>query len=332
MRISLSITAFDGHQHTSDLYSKDANALASSRQSIDQSALAKEELATLTDSAMDANWNLQKYFGQIKVISSNTQSNRFKRFQQELKMIGLTPQNYEVVPGVDGSKLDRFFWNRMVKWDKNQLTPNEHKRRLQGQAGCVLAHYNAIINTITCYKAAKEILKKVKADSHATSADVCKARNQVRKFSSLVIFEDNAGVGKVTGNYSADIKGYGRLFRSAMKDLKDWDMFYFMSTGNAKKISSNLAKLEYGLITKCYAINARVYDKILKVLSVVTNPNKKIKPIDHILAGLHEQTNSFVSTPPLFYRFASVSEVGANLGNNSSKPPTNWQSNVEIKE
>jgi hypothetical protein len=299
--------------------------------SIDQSKLAINELATLDAASMDKSWNLQKYFGHIKVISTNTETERFKRCQRELAKVGLGPQDYEIFPGVDATTLDKSIWSRVVKWGTENFSRADREKRLKGQAGCFMAHYRAVKDTVERYKAALERLKNVKSCPQLSKEDLQEAQDSVIKFSSVLIFEDNVGFGRVTGYLSADVTGYGLFFRLAMKDLKnDWDMFYFMAMGEAKRVSQNLAKLDLGMLTKCYAIHAPMYERVLAALEVINMPDKEIKPVDHPLRELHKTSNSYVSLPPLCYRFASMSEVGGELGK-MPQPPSNWQSQIKLR-
>jgi len=296
----------------------------------DQASQATLDLSTLDSATLDNNWNLPKYFGQIKVISLDTKAERFQRFRQEMEKIGMSHSEYDIVPGVDGSTLDHSIWSRMVDWDK-QLSPEDKKLRYQGQAGCFMAHYNAIKEAVDAYKDAQKTLDDLKRDPHTVAETLDTVVGKVKRLSSVLIIEDNNGFGRVTGDDSADLAGVGRQFRLAMQSLPhEWDMFYFMSMWDAKKISDNLAKLDYGIITKCYAINARMYDRVIEALEVITTAGKEIKPVDHALASLHKSSNCYVSLPPLTYRFVSKSFVGGDLGNKDAVPK-NWQSNVELK-
>lgn len=283
--------------------------------------------------SMDKNWDLTAHFGHIKMISSNPDSARCRQSKIELAAIGLTPNDYELAPGVDGSKLDKALWERMVKWGCDKLSSDERDKRLQGQTGCYMAHYNALKDTVERYRDAVKKLEAVRANSDAPAKDLQAAVNTLHKYRSVLIFEDNVGFGKVTGPQSADRTGYGLLFQKAMKELKgDWDMVYFMSMYGAKKVSDHLAQLEYGLVAKCYAISAKMYDKALKALEIIVTTSEEIKPVDHVFARLHRETNAFVTLPPLCYRAASQSEVGGDLGKKKKEEPKHWQNNVDIKK
>lgn len=290
------------------------------------SAIAATELATLDGPSMDRNWSVQKYFGHIKVISCDTTSERFRRCQRELAAIGLTSDDYEVIRGVDGTTLDASVVDRMTVWDK-KLSRKKQKKQRQGQTGCFMAHYRAIKETATRYKSAQERLAVLQADAKSSPQMLRVATKEVAKYSSLLIIEDNVGFGKVTGPLTATFNGYGRLFRLAMKELRDdWDMFYFLSFGKVKKISTHLGRLTYGLSTKCYAIHSSIYERVLRELEIIDMPYKKLVPIDHTLAWLHRRAHCFVPLTPLCYRAASESLVGGDKEHCN----THWQCAVTV--
>jgi hypothetical protein len=293
---------------------------------------ASRELSELSPQAMDANWSMQRHFGQIKMISSNPESARSKRSQQELASTGLTCKDYEIVPSVDGSKLDKALWSRMAKWGTEKLSPEDSDKRLWAQTGCYMAHYNAISTTILRYKEAIERLKTLRASDDPSSEELLGAINQAHNTRSVFIFEDNVGIGKVTGQVSDEKTGFGRIFRQVMSELNaDWDMLYFMSMYGADKASEHLALLHYGLVRKAYAISAKMYDKALSALEVVNKPDQELKPVDHVLASLHKTSRAYVTLPPLVYRATSESEVFADIGKEKKSQPSHLQNFVSVK-
>ncbi len=298
---------------------------------INQSEVANEELRELSSEELDSNWNLHNYFGHIKVITTNTESERFKRFEAEVKKIGQDLKNYKIVRGVNGSTLHHSIWTRMVRWQTEHLLPEELVKRLQGQTACFLSQYKAIKNTFQKFRSAVNKLNSILAKKHVSPLALHRATKKVRKYSSLLIIEDNTGFGSVTGSHSADIKNFGTLFRKAMRELKPgWDLFYFMTMSDGELVSCNLAKIHYGMTTKCYAINYTMYERILQALEIITMDNKELKPVDHEIASLHQSCNAYASVPSLAYRFASESLVYSHMSNLNPAPIKNWQPQVNI--
>src|SRR5262245_24853313 len=112
-----------------------------------------------------------------------------------------------------------------------------------------------------------------------------------------------------------------------MRDLPPkWDMFYFKSMKDRNnlvaQITPHVAKMSYGCVTKCYAINASMYDKIVNVLEDSMKGDQKIEPVDNVIARLHAHSDSYVATPPLTYRMASESLV---LGGKKGAKPEEWK-------
>jgi len=300
---------------------------------IDQAELAGKELQELTPQEMDKNWNIQNYFGHIKVITTDTKSDRFRRCTEELKKIGLHPENYEVVRGKIGSSLKKSIWQRMVRWGTEELRKKDTIKRLQGQAGCFMSQYKAIKDTVEQFRVATGRLNFIRGNKQTSLKDLRDATNEVRKYSSVLIIEDNTGFGRVTGKNSADLSMYGMLFRKTMKDLKsDWDMFYFMTMNDATVVSENIALLHYGLTTKCFAINHTMYERVLQALEIINMTDKELRPVDHEIASLHASCNAYVALPSLSYRFGSTSEVFSHLSEPFLSKIQNWQPEVNLVE
>lgn len=307
---------------------------------ISTQALAKQELESISPDAMDKNWNLSKYFGHIKVISLNAKTPRFQTCAEELSKVGILPEHYEISPGVKGTDLDPSIWSRMVKWGTDGLSPQELNQKLQGQTGCYMAHYNAIKDSASKFEAARIRVETLRSNPDASSEELLAALQDVRKYSSVFIFEDNVGFGRVTGSNTADTKGCGRLFRLVMRDLPSdgdsgWDMVYLQSMNfksiRARKVGEVLGTLQYGLVMKAFAINAKMYPRLLEELSVIDKPGHEIKPVDHVPASLHKTSNSYVAIPALCYRYTSLSEVKGALLAKKSKP-AHWQSDIKFED
>lgn len=303
-----------------------------------QSQIAAEELKIRDDAWLDSNWSLPKYFGHIKVITMDQNGERYKLFQEEIRKIGLSESEFEVVQGIDGKTLPLSLWNRMESSDirKGECPPEHLERRKQGQMGCYMAHYQAIKATAAMYEKAKAAFETLQSRPDTSPEALAAASEALKKYSSVLIMEDNNGFGKVTGPRSAELSTYGKKFREVMKDLPEtWDMFYFKSMKlpqNAiEQITPRLAKMSYGVVTKCYAIHAPMYVKVVKVLEEALAGDQKIHPVDNVIATLHPSTRCYVATPPLTYRMASESLVFG--GKKGAKPEDfkHWQSDAAGK-
>lgn len=261
-------------------------------------------LLVLCSTLCFAGWDLASYFPNIQVITMNPQSTRFQRCVQEFEAIGLKPHEYELVLGIDGKTISERLWGRMNTDDI---------LRKQGRMGCFMTHYNIIKETHNRYQQAKR------------RRDV----KEMRKYKTLLIIEDNCGFGQVTGCLTASHRDYDKIFKKVMRELpRDWDMLYFMSmkcdNNPVQKISPHLAKLSYGVVTKCYAIHSRFYGAVLAALENELKSDRLLDPVDNVIATLHSSSNCFVITPPLIYRVASQSFVYGG----DSTDSWNWQSDA----
>lgn len=283
--------------------------------------LALRDLQQMGEEEMDRNWNLSHYFGHIKLITSNPASERFKRCRQELQQIGLEEADYRVVPGVNGAQLDPAIWQRADNWDAEDSEQDK-----KGRMGCFMAHYQAIKESAESLKEAQEHLELLLQQEYADPDALKEAERQINKYSSVLIIEDNTGFGLVTNDREATLKGSGKRLRETLRGLPpDWDMFYFMTMadnwGPSVEVSPELVRLRYGVLTKCYAVHAKMYPAILDLFESLIFSDQKIYPVDHVLAVLQKNYKCYApSQEALTYRFGSLSEV-----QNMRGPMKNWQ-------
>lgn len=285
--------------------------------------LARQELAASSPEELDRDWHLKDYFGQIKVISGNIHSERFARCVAELEQIGLQPADYQIAPGVDGSTIDPAIWKRANNWQWYDTDAQK-----QGRTGCMMAHYRAIEETYERYKEAQEELHQLRMEQEADKGLIQQAKERLASYSSLLLIEDNAGFGQVTGDQTASLEGVGTQLRQLLSGLpEDWDLFYLVTMadewGPSEQITEELVRLRYGVLTKCYAIQAKMYPVILRYFDKVLSGRGPIYPVDHLLADL--QRDHYCYAPKgqqLAYRFGSVSEV---QGMDKPVEIKNWQ-------
>ncbi len=295
--------------------------------------MAKDDLASKTVQELDSNWELQKYFGHIKVISLNPLSERFQNCQNELAKVGLNPWDYEVFPGVDGSTLPTSLLLRVHDFRLLSL-PDK-----QGRAGCIMAHYNAIKESAEKYEQAQENLKRL-LQENGSAEEVEQAQTELKKYETGLFMEDNNAFGRLKGQIP-DLTEEGVRFRKILSELPDdWDMFYFMTLpmrvpsvsslfskpqDPVMPFSTHLRQLNYGVVLKCYAVHAKAYRWILehfeKYLSSLYRP---VPPADHIVAELHSTMKCFAPAQALSYRYSSKSAVITD-----NDPTNHWQCDIE---
>lgn len=274
---------------------------------------AENDLATMTDQELDTNWKLNDYFGHVKVISSNPDSSRFQRCQREMQQIGL--HTYEIVPGVNGALLDPELWQRADNWDANDTDWQK-----QGRMGCLMAHYQAILDSAERWEKACQKKEALQADPDPDVDQLQEIEQEIKTYSSLLMIEDNTGFGVVTGDQTATLLGCGRRWRQVAAALPaHWDMLYLVTMadnwGPSVQISQELVRLRYGVLTKCYAIQAPFYRVVLDHFEKTFRSLGTIAPVDHVLAALHREHRCYAPLGiGLAYRFGSTSEVQSSPG------------------
>lgn len=273
--------------------------------------LAAQDLETMTDEELDRNWKLDQFFGEIKVISTDPQGVRCRRCKEELALIGLQEGCYSLFPGVEGYSLTPSLWKRAENWWDDE----DSDKQRQGRMGCFMAHFLAIKDSAEKLEIATEYLEELYDDQTASLEAISDAEASVRRYSSVLIIEDNAGFGRVLDATHATREAMGRKLRLALHELPEgWDMFYFVTNadlcGPSTQVSPNLLRLNYGLLMKVYAVNSKMYPLILDQLKALMASNEKIPPVDHAIAMLHPYTRCYASLKEgLAYRFGSVSEI-----------------------
>lgn len=320
--------------------------------SIDHKRIAETALSQMSDQDMDVQWQLDKMFGSVRIINLTKDRQRLENVKQQLADIGLKEGQYSRFPGVLGSKLPSTTWERMQSnYKKIDTTTAEGKRKLDqqhmGQTGCYMSHYTLIKETAEKYEQARKTLIDL-LNTPSTNADQIEAaREQVRKYSSVLIVEDDNSFGRILPQdaeekerrnavYSTTLtrEGTGRIFYEAMRDLpEDWDMLYFMAlpyTESTPTKSPHLLKLTHADCLNAYAVSARMYPRILNQLKRIEDPSQPFMPIDNELGELHGQTHSFVISPALAAQGAG--SVINEVDDHQEKKRRYWQVDPSFKQ
>lgn len=312
---------------------------------IDHQGLANRDLQTKSPEELDRDWNLKDYTGHIYVINLDDRPNqngvvgdsnkkRFEAVTQNLNLIGTKRSDFERLPATYGKyDLDHTYWDRMH--DNTLGLSGEAKLRShQAQTGILMSHYRAIKNAhenytkyMTELDAAQLTLQQATSDDARTAARIkCEeAARKVKEYSRVLILEDDNGFGLVTKKNSSTRaqvtqKNAGVLFRKAMQELPhNWDMLYFTAVECERggvfwlslphKFSKHLDKLDYGVCANAFMVHHTAYERILKSLSAIDDPTKKLKPVDHLYGRMHHRMKAFASYPPLAYQGVGISTV-----------------------
>jgi UDP-N-acetylglucosamine:LPS N-acetylglucosamine transferase/GR25 family glycosyltransferase involved in LPS biosynthesis len=306
-----------------------AQALPKSKKGhlIEHQALAKTDLETMTNQEMDDDWKLDTYFGNIRVINLREQEEKYRICITNLQEIGLKEGDIERFNAIVGRDLPRELWDRM------QSTLDRDTDKLhQGQTGCYMSHYLVIKEAKARYDNAKKELKEAKAalqgargSGHGNLPDLERqlrlAEEKKRKYSSTLVIEDDNKFGRVTNAERKEftLKNVGRVFREAMLHLpKDWDSILFsaLEIGSKGRLrfdpKRRVKKLVYAYESNAYAISSKYYEKVIKALEKINNPQKSLLPVDIELAKIMDTNKVYVATPPLAFQGGFESTIRAH--------------------
>lgn len=157
-----------------------------------------------------------------------------------------------------------------------------HYMRQKGHVGCLLSHLNVILLA------------------------------KYRKLDSVLILEDDA-------KFVPDVQERWSKIVSDIPD--DWDILFLGCWSNPRDPSKNtwvtgdVYKTSYSLLTHAYAVRAKAYDKVLRLLVSDT------QAVDQVLgSALKHDVNTYSIHPVLSYQVSHYSETDYHdqreLGNN----------------
>lgn len=285
--------------------------------------LAKKQLAKMKSDELDRNWKLNDFFGNIIVINLPQATERKEQITKELQQIGT--KDFKFFPAIYGrTSVDQEIWQKFFKnRDKIDVSTSEGQLALdrvhQGEAGCYMSHYTAV-------KQAKDAFDNAKKEFAAAEAAqdklaISNAKKKLRKYSRVLIFEDDVGFGIANKQRTATSKkGAGKLFRKALAQLPDdWDMLYFVvhAMDPTKKQASHLRKLKSSWYFGAYAINHKMYDSYISTLSKIENPAiTKLQSVDLEISLTHHKHKVYAIYPSVVYSYPSPSHISTLRYNN----------------
>jgi GR25 family glycosyltransferase involved in LPS biosynthesis len=283
---------------------------------IDHQKIAREQLESLSHHILDKDWMLYDYFGCLYVINLPESKDRLEIIKNDLKGIGVG--KFDVLPAVNGrTSVPEEIWKKMKQnWAKYDLSTESGRKKFksqrQGETGCYLSHLNLIKLVKKRFdKAIRKLQRAILAGDHKA---IKAASTQARKYSSVVILEDDNGFGIVAKNkQKASLNKVGKLFRKAMAELpKDWDMCYFMAWSRRpeKKISPYSVKLRCGLYNNAYAVNHKFYSEAIALLERIYDPKvTHVQPLDAEFGDIHHMYKCYAVTPAIAYQKGGVSNI-----------------------
>jgi GR25 family glycosyltransferase involved in LPS biosynthesis len=277
--------------------------------------IAKEQLATMSDRELDRDWKLSDFFGTIAVINLPHATERLTRVKRHLHRIGT--DEFTVFAAIYGrTELDASIWKK-IRGNRDGIDSHSKKGREaldrlhQGEAGCYMSHYKLLQNVRNSFKEALAELQAAQDDEAIKSATA-----KVRKYSRVLIFEDDVGFGLVNKQKTAATKkGAGKLLRKALKNLpENWDMLYLIvnATEPTKAVTPHLRKMKRSWCAAAYAVNYTMYRPLLRLLKKIEDPAvTKILPVDNCISSLHHRHNVYAIYPSLVYHQVGPSQISA---------------------
>lgn len=281
-------------------------------------SVAKRHLATMSDEELDNDWKLNEFFGTIAIINLPNDIDRLKRVTEELKRIGT--HEFEIFSAIDGRKtLDISIWDKLCHNRDNvdASTPEGQQaldRLHQGEAGCYMSHFRLIQKINNTFNEALKELETVTLTQNSQA--IAAAKNLVRKFSRILILEDDNGFGIVNVKKTKSSKvGCGHILRQAIQDLPDnWDMLYLTCAAHekSKAVAAHLYRLKRSVFLNAYVINYTMYDSLIDTLKQIENPLvSHVLPVDKAISGIHYRYHVYAVYPSIAFQYEGKSSINS---------------------
>lgn len=295
--------------------------------------IAEMHLQSMSDEELDNDWRLDDFFGTIAVINLPQATQRLAKVTQELHAIGIW--NFTIFTGIDGRKVvDQTIWRKFhSNRDRINSKTEEGQRALdrlhQGEAGCYLSHYYLIKSIKETFDRA--MLELNEAYASKDTMKIHEAEQKARKYSRLLILEDDAGFGIVNKDKVTVTKtGVGKYLRKALSQLpKKWDILYLVVQAKQKsaKVAQNIRRLKESWSFVAYAINYTMYESLVNYLKKIEDPKvTSILPVDSEVSKIHHVYHVYALYPSVVYHEKGDSQI-------SDKPlPILWQGQPVTKD
>ncbi len=279
------------------------------------SVIASRHLSTMSDQELDEDWKLNDLFGTIMVINLPRSKERRVKVIQELDQIGT--QAYEIFPAIDGrTDIPSWIWQKFQgnreHYNIKTAKGKEQLNKLhQGEAGCYMSHYTIIKNI-------KEAFDEALADFNTAVKEqneqaIEEAEKRLRKYSRVLILEDDVGFGIITEKRDVSKYGTGRVLREALSVLPDsWDILYFfcLLREPAKQISPYLCKIGNSWCLTAYAINHSMYGPLVDALKKIEDPSVTfVEAVDEEISVIQHKYETYLINPSIAFVQSEVSEI-----------------------
>jgi len=322
---------------------------------IDHQGSAQQDLATMSKDELNKDWKLLDKIGHVRIINLDKHKDRLKGALDNLKDVGLKADQVERFPAILGNNLPRTKTSRMDNNHRN-YDPIKEKDKFENlqkrQTGCFMSHYTVIKEAKAAHDKAKQQFAlidgqiKLAEQSQKTDAEALKklkselniAKGNIRKYSSVLVIEDDSRMGRQTGDFSFTLKHVGVVFRKVMMELSDdYDMFFFAAKelrGCQASGKEWLRKIRDFHDLSCYVVHSRFYDKFLNQLKVIEDDSAgKLIAVDRELPKCFPKTNAkvFLSNPPLAMQGGCVSSITQDGTNDPLLQWHTWRWNYTVR-
>lgn len=283
---------------------------------IDHQKTALEQLGSLSSDTLDKDWRVYDYFGCLYVINLPRAKDRLETITKDLHDIGI--EQFKIMRAVNGRKeVPKKHWKKMTNnWANHNLNKKrgrkKFKKQQQGETGCYLSHLKVIKLVKKKFDQANRNLQR--AILSGKNKAIKTARTHARRYSSVIILEDDNAFGIVAeNNQEATLNKVGELFRKAMAELpKDWDMYYFMAWSRKpeERISPHIVRITEALYNNAYAVNHKFYSTAIDFLERIFDPKiTDVEPLDAAFAQLHSNNRCYAVTPAIAYQRVGKSDI-----------------------
>jgi len=310
---------------------------------LDHQASAQKDLSTMSQEELDNDWKILDKIGHVRVINLDMHPKRFDGAVANLQEVGLKKNQIERFSAILGDHLPVSKTSRMDNNHKgyDPVKEKEKFEKLQKrQTGCYMSHYTIIKEAkaahdkamVECQALESELKSldvqlaanpkdvKLKAKVLEKTKQVNTARENVRKYSSVLIVEDDNRMGRQTGDFKYSLKKVGLVFRKVMMDLpNDYHILFLVAyenKGSAVAGKKWIRKVNDFWDCNCYVVHSRFYQKYIDQLKKIDDDNAgKIRAVDRELPKCFPQNNVYIANPPLAIQGGCISTItqGGNL-------------------
>lgn len=301
---------------------------------IDHSKIATD-LLTTEATTPGQNLHLDKIFGHRYLISLEKCADKRATFFQRMQEIGLSQDKFELVNATYGKHVYSVEERKRMKDNSFGLDPTtkegqeELDKQHAGQMGVWKSHERVIRDAKEHYDAAMQAYKAAEARGFTSADEKRRLEANVKEYSSIVIFEDDAGFGFLNPDKkSYNINNIKQEMWQCLKELPEkWDMFNFCPMRLKPQWEQipeyqHIHRANYSVSISTIAINASMYDVLLKKLDKINQPGVDLIAVDHIHGLLNRETFSFEPKKrPLAFQAEGVSDIS---GKDIDRQDKNW--------